>query len=411
VILTQKQIINKNHSFYKEIDEMSFKCKNLYNSVIYIYRQIFFSKIEDKKTYPSAFDLMRKFTKEKQFDFYNIGNTMVSQQVIKQAAVNWFSYLKALKQFYKNKTPKEIKPKPPNYKNVTKGRFIVNIPDQRLSKKELNNKIVKPTFMNIHFPFKSDGNVKCLRLVPKNSYYVAEIVYSFEDVPLKEDGNIMSIDLGLNRLMSCAVNNGKGLLFNGKPLKSINQFYNKTISKAKSLLKKDQFTSHKINNLWKRREFKIKDYLHKQSRKLIEKATQNDVFQIIIGNNKNWKQNINIGKKNNQNFVNIPYHTLIQMIEYKAKMKGISVLTTEESYTSQANSISRDNLFVFGEKPNEYTFFGIRKKGNYISASGLHFNADVNGAINIMRKATQVDQSSDYLVWARGCVVNPVYVN
>ena len=190
-----------------------------------------------------------------------------------------------------------------------------------------------------------------------------------------------SIDLGLNNLATIGSNVIKPIIINGKPLKSINQFYNKRVSNLKSKLKDGKKTSRRIKSLTDKRNNKIKDYLHKASTLLVNQLVSNDLNTLIIGNNKSWKQDINIGKRNNQNFVQIPHSTFIKMLEYKCKLRGINVLITEESYTSKCSFLDNEDI----KKQKEYKGRRI-KRGLFKSSKGILINADVNGSLNILKK-------------------------
>lgn len=154
---------------------------------------------------------------------------------------------------------------------------------------------------------------------------------------MSDNGNYLGIDIGLDNLASCVSNNGSCFIINGRPLKSINQYYNKRLAFLKSKLKDNKQISKQIRILTNKRNNKIKDYLHKASRMLINHVVSNDINTIIIGHNKCWKQEINIGKRNNQNFVSIPFNMFISMISYKATLEGINVKIVEESYTSKCS--------------------------------------------------------------------------
>nr|WP_293059408.1 transposase [Okeania sp. SIO2B3] len=179
-----------------------------------------------------------------------------------------------------------------------------------------------------------------------------------------EKNRCASIDIGLNNLATLIFNQAgiKPILINGRPLKSINQYYNKVKSFLQSQLQENQ-SSKRLKKLCNKREFKINDYLHKSSRLIIDTLTNQKIGTLIIGHNEDWKQKINLGKKNNQNFVSVPYNKLIEMLSYKAKMVGIDVIITEESYTSKASFIDNDILPVYrkGQK-NQVTFSGKRVK-------------------------------------------------
>ena len=127
---------------------------------------------------------------------------------------------------------------------------------------------------------------------------------------------------------------------------------------------------------------------------------------LVIGNNPNWKQGINLGKKNYQNFVQIPFFKLIEQLKYKAKLVGIKVIINEESYTSIASFLDLDDLPVY-QKGVKYRFSGKRvRRRLYKASNGLKYNADVNGNLNILRKAVPNAFSNRIM----GVVVHPVIV-
>ena len=250
-----------------------------------------------------------------------------------------------------------------------------------------------------------------VRVVPKNNYFVIEIIYNQEIKPKKQSNNFVGIDLGLNNLATIGGNNTKPMIVNGKPLKSINQYYNKQLSILKSrqnTCKNKNVNSLKIKQLTNKRNNKIKDYLHKSSRMLVNRLVSNNVSVIVIGHNKEWKQDISIGKVNNQNFVQIPYNQFINMITYKSELEGIKVIQREESYTSkcsfldnelickhetyQGNRIKRGLFRKCSFLDNELickheTYQGNRiKRGLFRTSTGRLINADLNGALNILKK-------------------------
>ena len=196
----------------------------------------------------------------------------------------------------------------------------------------------------------------------------------------------LSIDLGMNNLCSC-VSSRDCFILNDKPLKSINQFYNKKLSKLKSerpLKGKYQdfnYNSSKIASLSYKRNKRINDFLHKTSRYLVDFCVKHKIGTIVIGRNKEWKESIQLGRITNQNFVYIPFYKLFKMLEYKCKRIGIKLVQQEESYTSKCDALS------FEEVKCHDTYKGSRiKRGMFKSGIGKVLNADINGALNILRK-------------------------
>ena len=187
-------------------------------------------------------------------------------------------------------------------------------------------------------------------------------------------------------------NEEKGFIVNGKPIKSINQYFNKKYSQLKS--KQKVSVSWRMQRLSDKRSNKITDYLHKASRYIVNQLVSKGVTDLVIGHNKGWKQDINIGKVNNQNFVSIPFNRLIEMISYKSELSGIKIHLQEESYTSKASFLDLDQIPTFEASKVDlvkHKFSGKRvKRGLYKSRNKSLINADVNGSLNIMRKYVKV---------------------
>lgn len=389
-------MIDKNHSLYNEIDKLCFLSKNLYNAGNYIVRQEFFesSKLKESGLTDNAIwirynDLTKLMINNS--DYVSLPRK-VSQQTLMILDRNWKSFFKSIKDYSLNPDKYSGRPKPPSYKDKKKGRFILTYTDQSISKKELKNGLIHLSGTNIILPFiNKQYDIQQVRIVPmSNMVYKIEIVYDrpIQDLKLNKD-NILGIDLGLKNLITIT-SNQKGfnsLIIKGGVLKSINQYYNKQLAVYQSYLPKDIKTSNKINKLTSKRNKKIKHHMHEYSKYVIDLCKTNNIGVIIIGVNKGWKQDINIGSKNNQNFVSIPFSQLRQMIKYKAELCGITYIEQEESYTSKASFLDSDNIPVY-KKEKEYTFSGKRiKRGLYKSKKGLIINADVNGSYNIIRKA------------------------
>lgn len=369
--LVEQHIIKKSDSRFKELDNLLFLSKNLYNAGLYITRQYYF---EHKKflNYQSLASIM---VKENNVDYRQMP-AKVSQQTLKLIEQNFKSFFKHLKVKKKDEVIKI-----PNYLKKDTGRFVVTYTSQAISSKEIKKGILK--LSKVKSTFKTDKtDIQQVRLISKNNHIVVEVIYNVKDVePLADNERYASMDLGLNNLGTVGSNVVKPFIINGKPLKSINQFYNKRVSNLKSKLTNGKKTSKMIKSLTDKRNNKIKDYLHKASTILVNQLVSNDLNTLIIGNNKGWKQDINIGKRNNQSFVQIPYSTFIKMIEYKCKLVGINVLITEESYTSKCSFLDSEDI----KKQKEYKGKRI-KRGLFKSSEGVLINADVNGSLNILRK-------------------------
>ena len=378
---------------YNEIDQMMFLSKNLYNACLYIEKQLFFNKIKCKDPIQKSklVSFINNFTLSKQLQDSNNRDyralpSAVSQQVCKQVYLNYKSFFSLLK--------KDPSVRVPKYLHRTKGRNRLSFPKNAISKPSIRNGIIKLTGLNCTFKLPEYIDYKTVQQIDivktRNRTIKVLIAYSVPKVPLKKDnGRVLGIDLGLNNLMSVVSNTKdfRPLIYDGKPLKAINQFCNKQVSKLKSLSK--NIITEKICSIYRNRMNKINDYLHKCSSHLINQAVSNGFNTIIIGKNQSWKQEVNLGTRNNQNFVQIPFNKLISKIRYKASLKGIKVIETEESYTSKCS-------FFDDEFPCKHeTYLGERVfRGLFKSSKGF-INADLNGALNIIKKVLKDFNSSN----------------
>jgi putative transposase len=388
--LVEKHIITSNSPFYKECDDMSFLTKNLYNSCLYQIRQAY---IKDKTNLLYNLHHIMKDTEQ-----YKAVPAKVASTVLLMVQKNFKSFFKSNADFYKNPSKYKGKPRLPKYLDPNNGRFVVSYTNQAISKKifkKLNK--IKLSQTNIEFYSKiTDFNlINCVRIIPNLGYFTIEVVYTIPDTIKLEDNNrYISLDLGVNNLATITsnINDIKPIIINGKPLKSINQYYNKERARITSILEKrnKKKTSKKLNKITFKRKNKIGNYLHKSSKEIVNLCIKNNINTVIIGKNDNWKQDINIGSKNNQNFVNIPHSRFIEMISYKCEMSGINIILQEESYTSKASFLNLDKIPIFSKtKSNKHEFSGYREhRGMYkLRGDYRRINADVNGSYNILRKA------------------------
>lgn len=383
--LIEKHIIKKSHPAYKEIDRLCFLSKNLFNAVNYIVRQ----NIHEQKylNYAANYHLIKDSVD------YKAIPSKVSCQIIKLVDRCWSSFFSAIKEYSKNPVKFKGRPDLPNYKDKLKGRCVVIYPAQAISKRGLKKGLLQPSRTNISISTAITGKVDEIRLVPRCEYYVLEAVYTNPDTEPLEFECIAAIDLGLTNLATIS-SNAKGfkpLIINGKPLKTINQFFNKKKAEAQSKLQLQypkRFLSNKISKLNSKRNNKIDTYLHQASRTVINYLLLNSFGTLFIGNNKQWKQDISIGR-NNQNFVQIPRYKFIQQLIYKAQLVGIKVIITEESYTSKASFLDLDVIPKYNKNAKQkHTFSGKRiLRGLYKSGNGTLINADLNGSYNILRNA------------------------
>lgn len=404
--LTEIHRVYKDNSYYKMLDDYCFKAKNLYNNGMYHIRQyyLYHKALQDNKTVENFNlpDYLLNYMKDKgsYIDYYKLdylskqlNNSLTedykslpisssAQGVLKQLHQNWQSFFKSIKDFAKHPDKYKGKPKLPKYLD-NNGRYLLILTNQNCK--------LKDGF--ITFPKSFDGfelqtkvdNIKQVRVISKGNYYQIEIIFEKVDKPFKEDNNkYLSVDIGVNNLAVITNNfNGNQFLISGKPLKSVNQYYNKLVAdyKSKAKLYNGLDITKRIQSLTENRNNYMKTYMHKASKLLIDLAISYDVSKIVIGYNKDWKQEVNIGKKNNQTFVSIPFLTFVNYISYKAKLNGIEVIITEESYTSGTSYLDR-------ELPIKENYNKSRRihRGLFKSNNGFLLNSDVNGSYQILKK-------------------------
>lgn len=381
MIRTEKHIITKNNKNWKQIDKSCFLSKNLYNTALYAIKK---HKKETGK-FIRYNNLEKKFRIENQIDYRNLPANS-SQQILMLIDKNLKSFFNLLSKWKKDNKSLYGCPNFPKYKHKTKGRNIVIF--------TINQVKIKDGF--IYFPKKTNikpiltkiqGELKQVRLIPQTGCYKIEVIYEKEiKNKIEQYDNWMSIDLGINNLMTCfeTIKN-KSFIINGKPLKSMNQYYNKKKSKIQNELKKKENKnwSNRLDKLTLKRNNKIENYLHKSSRIIVNYCIKNKISNLVIGYNKNWKSSVNLGKINNQKFTNISFNILIEMLRYKCEEIGIKVIINEESYTSKCSALDLEEL----KKKKDYIGRRI-KRGLFKSGDGIKINADLNGAINILRKIT-----------------------
>ena len=413
--LVEVQIIKKSNQHYKGLMELLHKSKNLYNVAIYTVRQFYFDAVknESDKKYLNYYDTWRLLSHSKNVDFYSLPCD-VAQSVLKQVDQNFKSFFKLLKKKQKGKYDKHINI--PKYKNKEGYNCItINATQLGLQFKQDGTLTIPNTAPNkIQFKVKNFSTCTQVRFIPCKGYIKLEAIYNYNEPVLKEDNeNYLSIDLGINNLCACTSNVTTSFLIDGKKLKQINQKYNKYKGKLQSKLPKNKHWSNKLSDITKKRNFRINNYLHNTSAYIMNHAVSNNINTIIIGYSNGWKQDINIGRINNQKFTEIPFYKLIQLIQYKAKLKGIRVILQEESYTSKASFLDNDEIPIYNKnKPINYKFSGKRvNRGLYKTASGLSVNADINGSLNILRKYLKCNSDAIIQPADRGFVVNPIRIN
>ena len=375
MVLVEKHIIKPKHKTYDELDNLCWLSKNLYNSTLYNVRQYYF---ENKKLL--KYQIINKMYVDTDNPDYRALPAKVAKHTQMLVEHNFKSFFGLLKLKSKGKYDKPVKI--PKYLNKKTGRQVVHYEKGAISFKEQGYIKLSKTNIKIKTKLTKD-KVQFVRLVPKNNYIVIEIGYNAQEKEIQLNDNVLAIDIGVNNIASCVTTNGDKFLINGKQLKYINHNYNKRIAYIQSKLKlthnknKSRYTS----NITNKRNNRINDYLHKITTYIVNQAVSNDITTIVVGYNKEWKQDTNIGRINNQNFVNIPFYKFISMLDYKCKLKGIIFKTITEEYTSKCS-------FADDEEITTHTsYMGKRiNRELFKTKKGIIINADINGAYNILKK-------------------------
>jgi len=374
--LTEQHILTRNDSRFEAVDRAAFVAKNLYNAALYLVRQSFIFQSE----YLNYYDIHAQM---KTHEAYQALPRKVSQQVLRMLHQNWQGFFAAMKAYRADPSKFRKPPGLPRYLDKMDGRYVLVYTIQALSKPALKRGVIAPSGLAIELRTKQT-RIAQVRIVPKGQFYVVEVVYEQDIQPAAVDAALIAgIDVGLNNL-AAITSNKPGfvpVLINGRPLKYINQGYNKRRAELQTKLGQPGRTK-RMERLTTRRTRQINHYLHTHSRRIIDLLVAEGIGTVVIGKNDGWKQEISIGKRNNQNFVQVPHARFIQMLTYKAELVGIQVILTNESHTSKCSFLD-DEPICHHER-----YVGKRiARGLFRAADGRLINADVNGAYNIIRKA------------------------
>ena len=406
MILSEVTFIKKN----KNLEQMLQDVTSIYNKTLYYLRQEYFEglKSSEKIKLPSAKELYHLVTKTNEWKSAEM-DTYAKTASYKLAMQNFYTYFKSSKAYRKNPSKFRGKPKIPNY---VKDRYIPVILDKtRLGKKKVAENQFRIPKSNVVINFSKRFEKKDIRNVSFNQCCgKIKVIITYEkkeEEPITND-SFIGIDIGIDNLASITSNDKNfSYIVKGTPLKSMNQYYNKRKAQIQSELEKHNKKkfSRKLERLTNKRNLKIKNYLHNASRKIINLCKSQNIGNIVIGHNRGWKQKVNIGKKNNQNFVSIPFNMFIQQLEYKGKMEGINVIATEESYTSKTDHFVKEPMKHLDERKGKRI-----RRGLFKSSIGKVLNADINGAIGIMRKVYAISDAQIMGLRDRGDVVSPLHL-
>ena len=382
----EKHRIKRNNAYYSMFCEFTHKSKNLYNHANFLVREAFV-KYNKWLRYGELDKILK--TDLEYDDYKQMPTAQAAQQTLRLLEKDWKSFFAAIKDWSAHKDKYLGRPKLPKYKPKD-GKHILILTNQNVKLKDgilhfpriFGGFTMKPRFAELE----NFVSFQQVRFIPDFRAFTVELVYTMEvpDFTLPENGRYLSMDIGLDNLATIVNNAGlKPVIINGKGLKSVNKYYNKQISHYREIAKRMNAKDYtnRMDSLTRKRNHKMDDYMHKASSYIIRYALLNSFHTIVVGNNKEWKQNSSMGKKVNQSFVGIPHMRLIEMLQYKAQNEGIKVVIIEESYTSGTS-------FLDEESPVKENYNKKRRvyRGLFISNTGRKINADVNGAYQIMKK-------------------------
>jgi len=398
------------------LDKMMSDSLAIYDQALYYQRQKFFETKEQKKiktySYNELWNIVKNDSAYKDSGL-DIGPKTYA---IRQVTNMWSAYIKARIEYKKNPKKFNGEPKIPNYLYKKKSFNLVQIDKSRFRKKNDKENSIQVPCSDYKISIPKQIKLKDVRQVTIQKFYgKTKINIVYEEREVKKNNydlnSSIGIDLGINNLCAITANDKSfSYVVNGRPLKSMNQFYNKKLAEMKSKLdvcNKGQYTSKAIQRLNAKRHNKIMNYLHNTSRAIINLCIENKVGNIIIGHNNQWKTECNMSKANNQNFVQIPFNTLINQLQYKSQeYTDLYVTTVEESYTSKCDHL------VLEEMKHHENYSGKRvKRGLFKSSTGKLLNADINGAIGMLRKVNAITDEQLLFLRDRGDVVSPVVLN
>ena len=411
-LTVKQQVKHLSKEEYRTIRELCHVAKNLTNEAVYNVRQYYFTEGE-------YLNYQKNYVLLKNSDNYRTLNSNMAQQILKEVDGSFKSFFGLLKLAKKGRysfkdcrlpgyLPKD------GYTTLVIGFIRLN-----------GNKLVLPfsqSYKKTHRaieikipPILADKKIKEIRIIPKANARFFEIQYTYEAECIQRNlntSNALALDLGINNLVTAVSSKGEAFIIDGRRLKSINQWFNKENARLQSIKDKQHFgkkTTNRQKTIARNRNNKVNDYMSKAARKVIDYCIKNDIGTLVVGYNETFQREANIGRVSNQSFVSIPYGKLREKLEYLCELNGITYVKQEESYTSKASFWDKDDIPVYNEdNPKSYVFSGKRvHRGLYKCSDGRTLNADVNGALNILRKSSVVDLT---VLYSRGDVDTPVRI-
>lgn len=405
--LTERHVIRNGSKMYAEADRVCFLSKNLYNAALFVVRQKYFDNGEWLRY---AF-LQHVFSEDGNPDFRALP-AKVAQATMRRVDDNMKAFFRSAKEF--SKTPEKFtgRPKMPKYLDKKNGRFVTEYTKQAVSKKALDAEgVIVPSGTSIRIKSKvCFSDLNCVRIVPSNGVYVVEVVYTVPDRRERADnGRYAAIDLGVSNFATVASNcdDVRPYIVSGMEIKSYNHWYNKRKAFLQSAAEKrnDTKRTKALARMERDRNNRVSDFMHKASRRIVNQLVSDRMTLLVIGYNEGWKQDIDNGRANNQNFCYIPYLKFVEMLEYKCRLAGIRCVRVNESHTSKCSFLDMEDVC------HHDVYAGKRvKRGLFMASDGRTINADVNGALNILRKCKPIGDIG-IPVWCNGCVVHPAIIH
>ena len=407
----KQQLKHLSKEEYLSLRELSHTAKNLYNQAVYNIRQYYFQ--ENK-----YLNYQKNNSLLKSSENYKTLNSNMSQQILKEVDGSFKSFFGLLKK--KNNGMYNVRVKLPSY--LPKNSFttlvigFVRLNEDTLVIPYSNSFKKNHKKISIKIPPILLGKkIKEIRIIPKFNARFFEVQYTYEvqeEQRNLDKNHALAIDFGINNLATCVTSKGRSFIIDGKKLKSINQWFNKENARLQSIKDKQKYCKKptlRQKYLYSSRNNKVNDYMSKTARKIINYCLENNIGTLVCGYNETFQRNSNIGKANNQTFVNIPFGKLREKFEYLCKLYSLRFVEQEESYTSKSSFFDMDILPKFeADKPQTYSFLGKRiKRGLYQTSKGYILNADINGALNILKKSNVVELE---VLYSRGEVDTPVRI-
>ena len=407
---TDRIYVTRNHELYAYLDNFAHKAKCLHNAALFRIRNTFTAhnktaltanekEVQDelallkgqKSYYVLGYGILQRLMRiTNNPDFFSGLPMQTAQHVIRQVCTDFKGWLASLKKYRKDPSGYTGKPKMPGYCRNDTASYLFTNQDAVI----YDGKLKLPR-TKIRIPVRRrHGRLMEVKVKPVSGGYELLLVYQVKAASVQSGRHAAAVDFGVDNTMAVVSDTGKSILFKGRFIKSVNQYFMKKKAERISLMSKGKETTERVwskylDRLSAYRTSYIRDCFHKMSRKLLIWCQRNDIGCLVLGSNAFWKQNSSIGTVNNQNFVSIPFEMLKSMIELKACEYGVTVVRNEESYTSKASFLDSDDIPVYVEgDETKHHFSGKRiQRGLYRTSDGTVLNADINGAANILRKA------------------------